>query len=236
MTRTGLEFAPALRSRKASRPGCLGMARSSNKISGFNCRASFTASAPSEASPNTFKFGSASSSRRNPSRKIGWSSAITIRTGCDFLKFIGTFSIPWNLNLQPCSQTGIRFYSESALNQTAPLLNNGRPLSHLIQFILTQAAGKGKAFAVILKRQAPLTRIRAQAHQRVARFTVLTHVDQTFLHNPQKLPAHFIWHLQLLSVGHEARRNARLPLKPFYRIAHHAEESSRIHIDRLHLL
>ena len=76
-------------------------------MSGFNCRASFTASAPSEASPRTFRSGSASSSRRRPSRKIGWSSAITRRTGCDFLKFMGHFSTPWNADFQARSLSGI---------------------------------------------------------------------------------------------------------------------------------
>src|ERR1700676_3594032 len=136
------------------------MAKSSNRMAGFNCRASLTASAPSEASPKTFKFGSASSSRRNPSRKIGWSSAITIRTGCDFLKFIGPFSIPWNPNIQTCTHTGIRFYSESAFNQTYALLDDRGTLAHLVQLILAQPAGKGKACTVVLEREAPLTGVR----------------------------------------------------------------------------
>src|SRR5712691_15050 len=236
MTRTGLELAPVLRSRRASRPGCFGIARSSKRISGFNCRASLTASAPSEASPNTFKFGSASRSRRNPSRKIGWSSAITIRTGCDFLKFIRNFSTPRNLNFQTSSHTGIRFYSESALNQTNTFLDDRRPLAHLVQFVLAEASGEGKAIAVIFHGQAPLAGIRAQAHQGVARFAVLAHVDQALLHNPQEFPANLIRHFQPLGVGDETGEDSRLALKSFHCIAHHAEESSSVHIDRLHLL
>src|SRR5713226_4249976 len=42
-----------------------------------------TSSTPSQASPTTLKSRSDSSSRFSPSRKIGWSSAIRIRTVCD---------------------------------------------------------------------------------------------------------------------------------------------------------
>src|ERR1700683_196803 len=189
ITRTGVATAPLLRSRNASSPGCLGIARSSKRISGFNVRASRTASAPSEPSPITFKSGSASSNRRKPSRKIGWSSAITIRTGCDFLKFIGNLSTLRNLDFQPRPQAGIRFYRECACNQTHSFLYDHRPFAHRFKFILRQPPGKRKAFAVIFQRQAPLAVIRTQSHQRVTRFAVFAHVHQPFLHNPQHLAA-----------------------------------------------
>ena len=58
-------------------------------MSGLSCFASRTASAPSQASPITLRSGSVSKSRRKPSRKIGWSSAITMRVGCDRRLSIG---------------------------------------------------------------------------------------------------------------------------------------------------
>src|SRR5258708_421852 len=179
ITRTGVAFVPApvLRSRKASSPGCLGIAKSNKRMSGFNCRASLTASAPSEASPSTFKSGSASRSRRNPSLKIGWSSAITMRTGCALLKFIGNFSTLWNLDFHARPHTGIRFYRERACNQTHPLLDNHWPPTHLVKLFLGQPAGKREPIAVILHRQAPLAVTRTQPHQRVAGLAVLAHVD-----------------------------------------------------------
>src|SRR5271166_4191484 len=203
ITRTGGELAPVLKSRSASRPGCLGMARSSRRMSGFNCRARRTASAPSAASPNTFKSDSASRSRRSPSRKIGWSSAITIRTGCGFLKFIQTFPAPRNFDFQARTLTGIRFYSECAPNQTDSFPDDRGTLAQLVQLLLSQAAGKWKALAVILQGQAPLRGSRTQAHQRMFRSAVLAHIHQSFLHNPQHLPANLLRHLQFLNITHE---------------------------------
>src|SRR5436309_3384748 len=68
IVRTGV-FASAS-SRSASKPGFRGMATSRSRMSGFNWRASFTASSPFGASPTTCK-PSACSKRRRPSRKMG---------------------------------------------------------------------------------------------------------------------------------------------------------------------
>jgi hypothetical protein len=77
-----------LRSRKASKPGCLGVAKSNNNTSGLSWRASLTASAPSDASPTTLKFASVSSRRLSPSRKMELASAITKHTCCRLLSIL----------------------------------------------------------------------------------------------------------------------------------------------------
>src|SRR5450755_270207 len=236
ITRTGVALAGWLRSRSASRPGCFGMERSSNKISGFSCLTSFTASAPSEASPRTFMSASASSNRRRPSRKIGWSSAITRRTGCDFLKFIRQFPASRHRDFQARPLSGIRFYRELAANQAHPLFYYQRPFAQIFHLLLAIATLERKSFAVVLDRQIPPAVICAQAHKGMLGSTMFSHIDQALLHHAQQFAANALWHFKILQVGDEARADSGLALKAFDRIVQHAEQAILVHFDRLHLL
>src|SRR5579862_8305647 len=236
ITRTGLALAGVLKSRSASRPGCFGIARSSNRMSGFSWRANFTASAPSEASPSTLKSDSASSNRRNPSRKIGWSSAITRRTCCDFLKCMRYFPIPRHTDFQTRSLSGSRFYREFAGNQTYPLFYDLGPFAIFFQLLVIVAASKLETAAVVFHGQVPLFAIGAQPHQSMSRSAVLSYADQSFLHDAQDFPAHPLRHVQLFKIGDEPRGDASLSLKTFHRVAQYAQQSVGVDVNRLHLL
>ena len=64
----------------ASMPFTFGIPRSIRITSGCNLAASRIASSPSVASPTTSMSEAESKSARNPSRKCGWSSAMSRRT------------------------------------------------------------------------------------------------------------------------------------------------------------
>src|SRR5215472_15223907 len=173
MTRTGVELPGALSSRRASNPGCLGIARSSKRMSGFSCRASLTASAPSDASPITLISASASSSRRSPSRKIGWSSAMTKRTCCGFLKFMRHIPVPRHGDLQSSSLTGIRFYREFPGNQTHTFLDDHGAFAGLFNLLLIVTSSEGKTLAIIFECEIPVCLVGGQTDERVPRTAVL---------------------------------------------------------------
>src|SRR5258708_5076127 len=204
ITRTGVALAGWLRSRNASRPGCFGIERSSNRMSGFNCLTSFTASAPSEASPRTFISASASSNRRRPSRKIGWSSAITRRTGCDFLKFIRQFPVFRHRDFQARPLSGIRFYRELATNQAHSLFYYRGPFAQIFHLLLAVAPFERKSFAVVFDRQTPPAVIRTEAHQRMLGPAMFAHIHQALLHHAQQFAANTLRHVEILQVGDEA--------------------------------
>src|ERR1700757_770235 len=183
MTRTGLDAEVVLKSRSASSPGCRGIAKSSRRISGLSCRASFTASAPSQASPMTFRSGSASSRRRNPSRKMGWSSAITMRIGWLLLLSILRLPVVRDRDFQPRTPARIRFYREFSFNQTHPFPNDQRPLAHRFQFDLGEASCEGESLTVILNGQLPAFFVGCEPDQNPFRLAMLADVDQALLHN-----------------------------------------------------
>jgi len=81
ITRTGVELPSELKSRKASRPDAWAWNDPAAECQALADAAIFTASARSEALPQyPSGSGSASSNRRKPSRKIGWSS----RSRCEW--------------------------------------------------------------------------------------------------------------------------------------------------------
>src|SRR5215470_9798560 len=197
ITRTGgPEFGPVLKSRSASNPCRRGIARSNNRISGFNSRASFTASAPSHASPTTFNPSSDSSSRRNPSRKMGWSSAMTMRTGCDLRLSICDGSLLGYCYLKARTSAWSRFYREFALNDSNSLLNHRRSSSLGVKLGVRQAALKRKTAPVILDHEVPFAIFRPQPHNDMTGATVLAHVHQALLDYACDLAADGLWHLQ----------------------------------------
>src|SRR5450432_3474440 len=131
------------------------MARSRSMMSGFKWRAIFTASVPSQASPMTLRSGSASRRRRRPSRKIGLSSAITIRTGWGLRLSIRCFRLLRDTDFEPRALSRIRFYREFARNDTDPLFDHERSLAQRVQVHLREPSGEWEAAAVIFDHQRP---------------------------------------------------------------------------------
>src|ERR1017187_2310614 len=237
MMRTPPEAVPlrALRSRSASRPVWCGMARSSRRMSGLISVASFTASRPSQASPTTFISFSDSSRRRSPSRKMGWSSAITIRMELTRLSMTA-LSGRWNPNLQPSAVSRIRFYREFARKQANPFPDHSRSLSRGIQFSLRHCSRKRETPPIVLHRQLQFVRSLSQAHQHVARAGVLAHIHQALLHDASQFPAYLLRQFDALELADELRGNPRLTPEPLHHIGNKAQKPVGVHLERLHLL
>src|ERR1017187_7772457 len=213
------------RSRSASSPVWCGMARSSRRMSGLISVATFTASKPSQASPTTFISCSNSSRRRSPPRKMGGSSAITIRMELTRLSMIA-LSCRWNANLQPSAVSRIRFYREFARKQANPFPDHSRSFSRGIQFSLRHCSRKRETPPIVLHRQLQFVRSLSQAHQHVARAGVLAHIHQALLHNASEFPAYLLRQFDALELADELRGNPRLTPEPLHHIGNKADRKS----------
>src|ERR1039458_6608139 len=187
MILVGVPFSADESSRNASIPGTRGMARSSRRMSGVSSRVWVTASAPSAASPTTSSSGSASSRRRRPSRKIVWSSAMTMRTDGSLLLSIRLESFLWNGDLNPGAPSRGRFNHHIASYRTHSLSDDRRPPAKMVEFLQGETAGERKTPAGIIDHQFPRTILCTKAYDSRLRAAVFPDIDQAFLHHPGQL-------------------------------------------------
>src|ERR1035437_1443224 len=210
-------------SRNASIPGTRGIATSSRRMSGVSWRVCVTASAPSAASPTTSNSGSASSKRRKPSRKMVWSSAMTMRTDGSFLS-IGLVSFLWNGDFELGSMARIRFNHHVSVHCPDSFLDDRRSAAEVVELGQGEAAGKRKALAVIVNYQLPRTVLRAEAHHCRLRTAVFPNIDQTLLHYPCQLAAGGGGEGDFLQFGYKLGCNTRISGKTFYELGNKVKE------------
>src|SRR6516162_5292672 len=175
-------------SRMASMPGSRGMLRSNSNTSGSTCLVCVTASLPSAASPTTSSSGSASSSRRRPSRKIVWSSAITMRTVATLLSIE---SIPFlrHRDLQARAMPRTRFDYHITADSAHSLFNYCWTPMQVIQFREGEASREAKPATIVVDHQLPESILRTEPDIHRSGATVLSDVNQTFLHDPDQFAA-----------------------------------------------
>src|ERR1035437_3731906 len=220
-------------SRNASIPGTRGMARSSRRMSGVKRRVCVTASAPSASSPTTSSSGSASSKRRRPSRKMVWSSAMTMRTDGSFLS-IRLVSFLWNGDFELGSVARARFQHHVPAHRPDPLLDDGRSAAQVVELAQGEAAGKRKALAVIVNYQLPRTALRAEVHHCRLRAAVFANIDQTLLHNPCQFTAGGCGKGDFLQFGDKPSGHPGVSGKTFYELGDKVKELMRPNIGRPH--
>src|SRR6266849_7694385 len=204
MMRTAPAPLLVFKSRRASSPVWCGMARSRRRMSGLISVASFTASRPSQASPTTFMSGSASSSRRRPSRKIGGSSAMTMRMERPCLSIV-RLSCRWDAYLHSSTVSRVRFYRECARKQAHSFADHCRPLPRYRQLRLGQPSRERKSSPIVLYCQLEIARPLRQPYQDVPCSAVLANIDQTLLHNARQFPAHLLRQLHFLNLADKFR-------------------------------
>src|SRR6185312_14548291 len=234
--RTNPWFEVVLISRSASSPCWRGMAKSRSRMSGFSWRASFTASAPSQASPITFRSDSVSSNLRKPSRKIGWSSAMTMRIGSDLLLSIGGFSSLRYANFQSGATAWGGLYSQNSVNQVYPLTDHNGASTCRFKFNVGQSSGEWKAATVIFYCKLPGTSISGQLNNNTLRVAVFAHIHERLLHNVGDFAANLLLHIQQTYFGMKTGKYSGFPLEPFDRITQEWDQAFGVHIERLHLL
>src|ERR1019366_8015049 len=220
-------------SRNASIPGTRGMARSSRRMSGVRRRVWVTASAPSAASPTTSSSGSASSRRRRPSRKMVWSSAITMRTDSSFLT-IRLVSFLWNGDFQLGAVARIRFNHHVSAHCPDSFLDNGRSAAQFVELAQGEAASKRKALAVIVNDQLPRTVLRAKVHHCRLRTAMFPNIDQTLLHHSCQLAAGSGGKGNFLQFGHKPGGHSGVSGKTFYDLGNKVKKLVRPNIGRPH--
>src|SRR5574340_161389 len=215
MVRTG-DSSRAI-SRRASKPGRRGMARSRRRMSGRSWRARSMVSAPSAASPTTVRPGSVSSRRRRPSRKMGWSSAIRRRT-VESCSGIAHLCFLRNGDLQMTALTGYGLDAQFAPQATHPFFDDLGPLAGGVQVLKREPALEPEAAAVILDTKLPFSRLGAKTHQHVMGATVFADVHQGFLHNPRQLAADPRRERDLLQFRDEAGGDAGVTPETLYHV------------------
>src|SRR5438876_514761 len=142
-----------------------------------------------------------------------------------------------------CNASTIWFFSAAAVSSMTRtglvpglLLRSRKALTDLFHLRLRQSPRKWKAFAIVFQGKNPLVTAGAKANQCVASAAVFAHIDQSFLHDADQLPANPLRHVEFLDVGDEPGGDASLPPKTFHSIMQDADKLPRIYVDRLHLL
>src|SRR5437667_8038525 len=169
---------PALASdASASTPPMRGIATSRSRTSGCESRAIRIASMPSLPSETTSKPGSLSSSRRNPSRKIGWSSAIEMRTR----RGESGMDPSVQRELESRADAGRRIDRELCACDAGAFLDDGGPYATFLHFTRREAALELEPLPVVFDHEAAGLITVRQTHEHVACAAVLPHVDQRLL-------------------------------------------------------
>src|SRR5262249_20534603 len=157
-----------------SSPGMRGIARSSSSTSGSRWATSFNASSPSLAVPTTRRSGLVSRSLMRPSRKIGWSSATTMRMGWYGLS-VDRMARERNGNFETRALARIGFDGELAAEQPHALLYHPGPFLCLREVSLRQATRERKTASVVLDQDDTTSVDGREPDQHVPGPTVLAH-------------------------------------------------------------
>ncbi len=97
-----------------------------------------------------------------------------------------------------------------------------------------KTSSEWEAVSVIVQYQLPQTILRAEAHNRRLRATVLADVDQAFLYNPHQFPAGSRRKRNFLQIGDEAYGNASVSGEAFHEIGNKVKKLMRSDVDRTH--
>src|SRR5256714_4270100 len=188
----------------ASTPPMRGMATSSSRMSGCESRAMRIASMPSLPSETTSKPGSLSSSRRRPSLKIGWSSAMEMRTrrGCSGM------DPRIERQLEARADAWGRIDGQLRPRDARPLLDDGGPYAPSLQLPRRETPLEPEPLPVVFDDQRARVIAVPQPHGHVPRAAVLTDVDERFLHEARGLERGRRGQRDRTAVADEARGHA----------------------------
>src|SRR6267142_3858106 len=220
----------------ASTPPMRGIATSSRRMSGCESRAMRIASMPSAPSETTSKPGSLSSSRRRPSRKIWWSSAIEMRTrrGCSGM------GSGIQGQLEARADAGRRIDGKLRARDARAFLDDGRTDAPLLHLARREAPLELEPLPVVFDDQRAGVIGVGQPDQHVSRAAVLADVDERLLDDPRQFERGRCGQRDGTTIADEARRDAGVAAEAFHERGEDVGELiARLELDgteRLHQL
>src|SRR3989442_166324 len=222
-------------SRNATSPVMRGIARSSSNTSGSSSATSLTASSPSFAAPTTRRSGLVSRSLINPSRKMGWSSAITIRIGMrdGNALSVDPMTRQWNSNFEAGPLAGIGFDRQLAAEPPDALFDDRWTFLRVFEIVLRQPSGEGKAASVVIDGQDAASVDGGKADEHIASAAVLAHVHERFLHDARDLAAGLRRQRNPIELGHELRGNPGFALESLDHVFQGVDELVGTEVARL---
>src|SRR6185503_7818360 len=203
---------PALASEaSASTPPMRGIATSSRRMSGCESRAMRMASMPSAPSETTSKPGSLSSSRRRPSRKIWWSSAMEMRT-----RRGGSGMRPGlQRQLEARADARRRIDGKLRAGDARAFLDDGRTDAPLLHLARREASLEPEPLPVVLDDERAGVIGVGEPHQHVACAAVLADVHERFLDDARQFERGRGRQRDGTAVADEARRDAGVAAEAF---------------------
>src|SRR5688572_11499112 len=199
--------------RATSRPDCPGIATSSNTMSGCSFPISAITSGPLPASPTTRSSGSASRSRRNPSRNIAWSSARRMRTGGATLGD-GITCRERNPNLEAGASPRPGVDRQLTAESPDAFLDDSRPLERSVQIVERETPTERKASAIVADLNHALMARRLQPQLCGVRPAMTPDVGQRLLNETNDFSTRVRVEVELLHVAGEGERDPGLAAKP----------------------